>query len=619
MASLQPDILHITSLFDGFGDNSIHSIGKSTLKIPTAVTFYDAIPLIEEEKYLSPNPDYEKFYRTQLKFLSNADLFLAISESSRQEAITHLNLDACKITNIAAAVGLDFKPKEISTSEVQKIRTHFGLSRPFIMYSGATDERKNHLRLIKAFSLLSPEIKEKYQIAIVGGLPDENKNKFEQYASYYGIKPTDLIITGSVTDEQMINLYNICDLFVFPSWHEGFGLPALEAMSCGAAVIGSNTTSIPEVIGREDALFDPFDANSICEKITDVLTNETLRKELSEHGIEYSKNFSWDESARRSISAFEKFYVSNQKKSNIIDTSTLNAGLLSTLIKNISTISKATYHQKDLLKISEAISNNHKTSDNKQLLIDISQLVNVDSKTGIQRVVRSILYELLTSPPKGFTIEAVYATSEKNGYKYARRFISNFLNLPTIDIDDESINVFNGDIFLGLDLQPHVVLKQASTYENWKNIGVKIYFTIYDLLPISLPNKFPDGAYSAHSKWLTILGKADGALCISRAVADEMADWLETCSPKRLRPFKLGWFHLGADVSSSVPSLGFTIDNENTLKKLSNCPTFLMVGTIEPRKGQMQTLLAFEALWGQSIDVNLVIVGKRGWNVDFTD
>jgi len=108
------------------------------------------------------------------------------------------------------------------------------------MYSGATDERKNHLRLIQAFALIPESDRKNYQVAIVGGLPHEHRLQFEEHAKMCGLTTTDVVITGRVTDTEMVGLYNICELFVFPSWHEGFGLPALEAMSCGAPVIGSN-------------------------------------------------------------------------------------------------------------------------------------------------------------------------------------------------------------------------------------------------------------------------------------------------------------------------------------------------------------------------------------------
>ena len=108
-------------------------------------------------------------------------------------------------------------------------------------------------------------------------------------------------MTGYVPDQDLIALYNLATLFVFPSKHEGFGLPALEAMACGAPVIGSNTTSVPEVIGWEEALFDPYSAKSIAQKMGFALQDETWRTQLREHGLQQARKFSWDVSAQRQL------------------------------------------------------------------------------------------------------------------------------------------------------------------------------------------------------------------------------------------------------------------------------------------------------------------------------
>lgn len=616
LASLQADIVHVTSLFEGFGDNAVHSIGLSPNRLPSAVTFYDLIPLIQSDVYLAPNPTFEALYREKLDHLRRADLYLAISESSRLEVIEHLDLMPEKAVNIAAAADKQFKVIHISESEERAYRKHFGLTRNFLMYSGATDDRKNHLRLIKAFSLLSSDLRKKYQLAIVGKLPNEHREKFETYAKLCGLKSTDVVITGRVSDDEMVSLYNLCDLFIFPSWHEGFGLPALEAMSCGAPVIGSNTTSLPEVIGRADALFDPFDEKAISQKIAEVLTDNRLRNDLARHGLEQAKKFSWDESAKRAIAAFESWYAKQPRQNTSAQSKRIYQDLVPSLIENIAKLGATSFSEDDFLRTAQAIDQNYPSSTERQLLVDISQLVNIDSKTGIQRVVRSVLRELLINQPQGFRVEPVYATPHEAGYRYARQFVLKFLGRSEQPLVDAPIEAFNGDIFLGLDLQHHVVLQQAPIYAHLRRIGVQVHFVVYDLLPVLLPKVFPDYMPSLHAQWLNGLAQTDGVLCISQAVADDMAEWLSVFGPERLRSFKLGWFHLGADVAGSVPTTGLPDDADYVLKALSSRPTFLIVGTIEPRKGQMQTLAAFERLWDQGVDVNLVFVGKHGWNVD---
>jgi glycosyltransferase involved in cell wall biosynthesis len=100
-------------------------------------------------------------------------------------------------------------------------------------------------------------------------------------------------------------MYEQCALYVFPSIHEGFGLPLLEAMACGAPAIGSNVTSIPEVIGYEKALFDPYNPEDIANKIKEVLTDPNVRADLKKHALTHSENFKWEKSAKLAVDSFE--------------------------------------------------------------------------------------------------------------------------------------------------------------------------------------------------------------------------------------------------------------------------------------------------------------------------
>ena len=312
LVNLKPDIVHITSLIEGYADNAVHSIGFSPNHVLTAVTSYDFIPLVYKEIYLTPNPKFELLYREKLEHLNRAHLFLAISDSSRLEAISYLDVNHSDVINISAAADSKFKPIHVSHDIEKSLRQKFGLQKPFIMYSGASDPRKNLLRLIKSFAGLPLEIRNKTQLAIVGKLPKLNRITLENYIKSCGLTLSNVVITDAVTDDEMILFYNLCELFVFPSWHEGFGLPILEAMSCGAPVICSNTSSLPEVIGRQDVLFDPFNEFAITRKIEEVLINPTFREELIQHGLVRSKCFSWEKSAKTALLALEHCVAQQQ-------------------------------------------------------------------------------------------------------------------------------------------------------------------------------------------------------------------------------------------------------------------------------------------------------------------
>src|SRR5690606_1989288 len=124
-----------------------------------------------------------------------------------------------------------------------------------------------------------------------GRIPEGNQQSLLKHSEKNGLSKNEIIFTGYVSDEQLCQFYNQCALFVFPSLHEGFGLPALEAMSCGAAVIASNTSSLPEVVAMEEALFNPQDVLDIKTKLEQGLTSADFQNQLKNNAIKQSKRF----------------------------------------------------------------------------------------------------------------------------------------------------------------------------------------------------------------------------------------------------------------------------------------------------------------------------------------
>ena len=1011
LASLNPDMVLVSSLFEGLDDDAVTSVGALRREIPTAVVLYDLIPFINRIPYLE-KPVVAEWYESKIAHLHCANLLLSISESSRQEGIKFLGFLPSQIANISTAADVQFIQKSFTEVQQQEVMQRYGLSGSYVMYTGGIDHRKNIEGLIRAYASLPINLRNQHQLAVICSIQNVDRARLESLAKKVGLAKKELVLTGFVPEEDLIALYNLCKVFVFPSKHEGFGLPALEAMCCGRAVIGANTSSLPEVIGCDEALFDPHDDASIAAKLEQVLVDDSFRRTLEQHSLIQAKQFSWDQSAQWAIAALETFKVDSAQtdtlacsparrprlayvsplppeRSGISDYSAellpelarhyeidvvvaqeaisdpwikanclvrtvkwfmesadtydrvlyhfgnsafhqhmfellekipgvvvlhdfflsgivahmdthgfvpsywvselysshgypavqnrfaakdaagvvwkypcnfsvlqnargvivhsensrrlakywyglsagnnwiqipllrapsiksdkskargslnfaeknfvvcsfgllgptklnhrlLDAWLNSALAKDESCLlvfvgenESGGYGQEFLKKIRKSglkkriritgwvdtevfrqylsaadvgvqiraqsrgetsaavldcmnyglptIVNANgsmadlpedgcwKLADNfcdesliealeklwqdicqrrrlgkkaqqitstdhaprscadqyfntieqfyhdaataplalanniarleavprdtelwkrlaqaidqsiapvliqRQLLVDISELVQRDAKSGIQRVVRSILLEWLTRPPKGFRVEPVYATVE-HGYCYARRFTMRFLNCPTNILSDEPVTYRPGDIFLGLDLQPQVVVAQQDFYQQLRRHGIQVQFVVYDLLCILMPYHFVEGAVDGHSRWLEVVADSDGAVCISRTVADELNTWIEIHGPKRLCPFKISWFHLGADVENSVHSFGIPDDADTVLKALRMRSTFLMVGTIEPRKGQAQTLAAFERLWADGVDANLVLVGKQGWMVE---
>lgn len=1013
---LAPDVWLSTSIFEGFVDNAISSVpceGGGTI---TGVVLHDLIPHIYPDLYLPTRPIRDWYYGC-LAQLRKSDLMLAVSESSRQEAINYLDVDKNKVIEVANSIDNQFKILNVDDKKADMVKSKYGLVRPFVMYTGGMDPRKNIEGLIAAYAALPSDLRKNHQLAIVCSVDQQGIKNLLKLAKNVGLEKTELVLTGFVSDDDLLTLYNICELFVFPSWHEGFGLPILEAMACGAVVVAGDNSSLPEVVGFQDALFDVHSKSDTVKAIEKGLTDKQFRSSFKDHAKQHVKKFSLDKSAQTALEAFENLYEEKQKlvgeagglvdkvktkprlayvsplpsaltgiadysaelipalaeyydidvvvcqresvmdpwilanarqrslawfknhassydrilyhvgnnadyhahmfdllekypgvvvlhdfflngpvswfegtgrdplawqealwfshgwkalrhrfeaedpadvhnqwpcnravlerscgiivhsetsrefadrfygkgyardwsviphlrvPANHIDRaaarrelglneadllvcsfgflgeSKLNhrlveAWLSSSLSKDknchlvfvgegegryaselrrqisqqrchveitgyadqkkyrlylaaadiavqlrtssrgessgtvldcmnygVATIvnahgSTALFPQevvcmledkfltKDLVEALEFFNNDHiaraelgrRASDyirshcrpsvcaglyhesiekfyslashklfgmgkrmaplglpsdladvvaladlstetlaeksfpgSIQLFVDISELHQRDSKTGIQRVVRNVLRSLLEKQPEGVRVEPVYA-AENHGYRYARRFTANFLGLKTVGLQDEKILAKSGDIFWGLDLQPTIIPRRKEELFLMRARGVKVVFTVYDLLTISLPETFGAGAAQTHADWLlTLASVSSGLISISKTVSDELKQWLDLFASQYHRPVKLGWMHLGADIDETGASKQkkyFTGEEVRQLECISKMPSFLMVGTIEPRKMQQQALAAFDLLWSEEVEVALVIVGKSGW------
>ena len=613
IAGLEPDVVLITSLFEGYLDDAVLSIGELPVTVPVVSMLYDLIPLVQSEQYLKPNPGYESFYHSKLAQLKKATAWLTISESSLAEARQHLALPVDRVVNISGACDPIFKVIQINPEDKAALAQRFSIPESFVMYSGGGDVRKNLDRLIRAYASLPVELITQYPLVIAGKIPEVLIQGLRSLGRTHSVPDHCLIFTGNVSDTELCQLYNLCHAYVFPSLHEGFGLPVLEAMSCGAPVIASNNSSLPEVVGMAEALFDPLNEADIAAKLLRVLQDEDFRQTLIEHGNKNVAQFSWESCAQKALKFCEQVAVS--KVSSASDCQHVTDALpdYSALIQSIIQL-KPAFTDAEFRRCASMIALNQPVQRSRHLYVDISELVRRDAATGVQRVTRSILHQLLKCAPESYAVTPVYATTNELGYRYAHQFVAKFTGKAD-ERPDDLIETIPGDIFLGLDLQHQVTRYQSPYLSALRARGMSVYFVIYDLLPVQFPQFWPS-MFAVHTEWLQVLSRFDGAICISRAVANEFKHWAAQHVAPRKRPFKIGWFHLGADIDSSVPSKGLPEDGVSVLAKLAARPTFLSVGTIEPRKAHHQVLDAFDLLWAQGQDVNLVLVGKAGWLMD---
>jgi glycosyltransferase involved in cell wall biosynthesis len=1010
LASLNPDAVLLTSLFEGYVDDAVTSIGRFAQgSWLTATLLYDLIPLAIPENVFV-NSTHKAWYLEKIEDFRRADTFLAISDHSRLEGIERLNLNSARVANISTAVENCFRPLDLSASVRAACLAPHGIKRSFLFYAGGFDTRKNVERAIRAFTLLPVELRNQYQFVLAGELAEANKNRLQAIVAQAGLDRDVCLFTGQISDEVLIKLYNLCTAFIFPSVREGFGLPALEAMACGAPTIAANASSIPEVVGLEEALFDPENEADIARLLSKTLADEAFRARLREHGLARAQKFSWDETARRALGAIERgmtdprsipvmrpsrrphlAFVSPLPPARtgiadysaellpalaqhyeivlIVDRETVdiatigmefpirdpawlraNAGSIDRVVYQMGNSpfhdymrelmievpgtvvlhdfflgalfgwveevdpasrnwTSALYHSHgymavrtrfrdseaakmqypvnlgivqmaqgiivhsehartlagewldrglaeawkvipqlrglddqlppraaarhalglpqdafilcsfgrvdpvklnhrlieallasplvrdakchliflgenhsgdygallleiiranrlseriritgwadpsqfrqdlaaanlavqlrtgsrgetsravldclaagvplivnahgsiaelpadavwmlddefsnaDLIAALETLHENEEKCDAlrrrgreviatrhapeicaqhyaeaieafyveartglpalldaiaatpprpdetgcralaqaiarslptkrpvRQLLLDVSATCRSELKTGIERVARALVVAFLERPPEGFRIEPVYLSDEGGAwhYRYARRFTLELLGCPREALADEVAELQAGDVLLGLDNSGHRLIEAAAAglFADYRNRGVAVYFTVYDLLPVRFPGFFPPGSDEGHEKWLQAVLKTDGALCISRTVAADLREWAAAWVPPRQRPFRIGWFHQGADINQAAATHGLPRDAAQKLAAFAARPTFLMVGTIEPRKGHMQVLDAFDQLWSQGLDINLIIAGAEGW------
>lgn len=827
---MDADVVYVPSVFEGIDDEAVVTINEFFDGPPVAVTQHDLIPYLYPKKYL-PTEGLRIAYYARIETLKRAALFLANSDCTSNELVNTLNVERALVTNASAGVSPLFCNMEIGESEKTQFLSRLGLNEDFILYAGGGDSRKNIEGLVRAYAQLPGMLSADYQLAVVGRVPLALKNDLQVLIAGLNPRAREICFIDYVADEDLVRLYNLCAVFILPSFHEGFGLPLVEAMACGAPAIGSNRTSIPEVLGRYHAMFDPSNIDEIVGKLSEVLSDKAFADRLRAEGLTQAKKFTWARSAEIALDAMEKLHERRQEKATALAVqepekkqrlaiignppenatvrrhwvrvlevmtrsfdvdlvvtnerlagSSLPSGvrqlsvpefeaaafdyayrvyrvtskksdrriaeiaaeypgcvimedfflgelflsdglegdnsdhiaalykshgyrpllrlangasvhelvtefpcnisilraakvvcvpkkehmecaqnlygswladklycldifsasggiessptavedrvsLFADLLKRVGTSeavllagkvlaldSEVGPSRNDIEEVAECAAGNLSAfARQSQIFVDITELMANDGKSGIQRVVRAIVMELLRRNVPGYRVEPVFIRGD-GGYCYARTYTARMANLKGDNVlEDAPIEARQGDIFLRLDL---VLLGRDVELQRLRDHGVKVYEVAYDLLPVKWPEHFVEGMSHVFHRWLDETSHyADGVVCISKSVAEEFSDWLDGWQPKRWRPLKIDYFHLGADVERSVPTRGVDEDVEAALSD-KEIDTFLMVGTIESRKGYRQVLDAFELLWEAGSPIRLVIIGRQGWLVD---
>lgn len=305
VAPLKPDILHVAHVFEGFGERvALPSYKQRPAGQLISATLYDLIPLLYQEHYFQDD-GFRKWYFFRLSWLRQADLLLAISESSRQDAINLLGIEPWRIVTIHGGISAQFRPAADLEGLRRDLVQRYGLRERFVLYTGGDDHRKNIRGAIAGYAAVPSGIRKNCQLVIVCSMDDHRRQMYLDVARQAGLESKDVVITGFISEDDLVAFYNTCDVFVFPSLYEGLGLPILEAMACGAPVVGGNNSSVRELIVRPDALFDVGSPRSIGDMISNALTNRAFTEDLRLYGLKRSKEFSWKHTAGLAIDAFD--------------------------------------------------------------------------------------------------------------------------------------------------------------------------------------------------------------------------------------------------------------------------------------------------------------------------
>ena len=275
-------------------------------KVRKIVTVHD-LAFLEHPEYAVPQlAAYLK--KVVPEAVAAADVIAAVSHATRKTLIEYFHTPPEKITIIPNGIRSYFR-RITDPILLSATRHKFGLKHPLVLGVGTLEPRKNHLGLIKAFHKAQSAAEKKQRpamLALAGGpgwLYDETQRLIAKLKLENKVR-----FLGRVSELELITLYSMADVFVFPSFYEGFGVPPIEAMACGAPVITSNTSSLPEVAGDAALLIDPHNTGELARAILQVLANEQLRDELRQKGYARAQHFTWPKSASKMLSVYQQLY-----------------------------------------------------------------------------------------------------------------------------------------------------------------------------------------------------------------------------------------------------------------------------------------------------------------------
>src|SRR6266496_509995 len=265
---------------------------------PTVLTIHDLSLLLHSETHVR-----RRVWRARRRLplmARRATMIITVSEAVRDEVHQHLKIPLDRIATVHSAARKMFRP--MNTERARQIRERLNITDEFVLYAGTIEPRKNLSLLVRAFEEVFRQGKPELQLILAGKkgwLVDELYQSLRRSSA-----GDNVMLTGYLNDEELCALYSSCKLFVYPSLYEGFGLPPLEAMACGAPVIASRISSIAEVVGPAARLVSPHSVTELATAMNELLNDDSLREGYSAAGQKRARDFSWTLTADRTRAVY---------------------------------------------------------------------------------------------------------------------------------------------------------------------------------------------------------------------------------------------------------------------------------------------------------------------------
>lgn len=263
------------------------------------ITFHD-LSFVHHPDFFSARQHFWHWLQNYKKQASQAGFIIAVSDFTRSDLINYFSLPPERVKTVYSGISPVYRKLQSFDPRLDAFVKKKALFKPYILYLGSLERRKNVMSLIKAFNLIKEDkLFKSWQLILAGSIGAGGKELLKEAGKSYWSK--DIRFLGPVTDEEALFLYNKAGSFVYPSFFEGFGFPPLEAQACGVPVVASNRASLPEILGSSALLIDPWRIDEIAGAIKILALNSDLRNNLIHQGFRNIKRFSWERAGQETL------------------------------------------------------------------------------------------------------------------------------------------------------------------------------------------------------------------------------------------------------------------------------------------------------------------------------